>query len=108
MGYWIIITISGIMTVICGYLAFMAFESRDIGGVWLFIAFGFFFAVLPLGEIGKILTKEKAPRLYDLIAGKKKEDALFVPHWPTLIIIVLAFFSILVSIFISLFQNFFG
>ena len=108
MGYWIIISISGIMTVICGYLVFMASKSVDIGGVWLFIAFGLFFAVLPLGEIGKILTKERAPRIYDLIAGKKKEETLFAPHWYTLTIIVLAFFSILVSIFISLFQNFFG
>jgi hypothetical protein len=108
MGYWIIIIISGIMTVICGYFAFMAFKSGDIGGVWLFIAFGFFFSVLPLGEIGKILTKERAPQLYDLIAGKKKEETLFVPQWHTLMIIVLAFISILVSIFISLFQHFFG
>jgi hypothetical protein len=96
------------MTVICGYLAFMALESGDIGGVWLFIAFGFFFAVLPLGEIGKILTKERAPRLYDLIAGKKNEGTLFVPHWHTMTIILLAFFSILVSLFIPIFQHFFG
>jgi hypothetical protein len=85
----------------------MDFKSGDIGGVWLFIAFGFFFAILPLGEIGKILTKERAPRIYDLIVGKKKEGTLFVPQWHTMIIIVLAFFSILVSIFISLFQQFF-
>lgn len=108
MGYWISITIAGIITAICGYLAFMAFKSGDIGGVWLFIAFGFFFAVLPLAEIGKILTKERAPRLYGLIVGKKKEGTSFVPHWQMMIIIVLAFFSLVASIFIPLFQHFFG
>lgn len=108
MGYWIIVTISGITSLISSYLAFMAFESGDMGGIWLFMAFAFFFSVLPLGEAGKILTKERAPRLYALIAGENKDETLFVPHWHTLTITVLAFISILVSISISLFQQFFG
>ncbi len=108
MGYRIIVMISGITSLISVYFVFMALRSGDSGGVWLFIAFGFFFSVLPLGEVGKIITQERAPRLYALIAGKNKEGTLFVPRSHTLTIIALAFFSILVSLSISLFQQFFS
>lgn len=105
MGYKIIVIVAGAIALICTYLVYMAFAVGDHGGMGLFAAFGLMFAALPIGEIGKMLTRRRFPLLYDRIAGSKSKRPTFVPHWHLMGMIALAVLGILLGILIPLFKQ---
>ena len=105
MGYKIIFIVSSAISLICIYLVYMALVVGDNGGMWLFAAFGFMFAILPIVEIGKKLTLKKFPWIYDSIAGNKRQLTTFVPHWQLMGMIILAATIVLLAILIPLLFN---
>ena len=105
MGYRIIVIVSSAIAFICSYLVYSAFAVGEHGGMWLFASFGLIFAALPMAEIGKMLTRNKSPWIYDRIAGNKPQRTTFVPHWQLMSMITLAVLIILLAILIPLFNQ---
>ena len=104
MGVKIMAIVSGGIALVCGYFVYMACTADDQGGIWLFAAFGFLFAVLPLAEIGKMITRKMMPSAFDRISGATTLRPTFVPHWQLMAMIGLVLLLILLGIFIPLFR----
>jgi hypothetical protein len=91
-GFWILMAVSAVITACCAYMVYLGWQSDDRSGVWLFVAFGFFFA-MPLLIGGFRYAALRHPRighLYDKAAETEEpQGTRFVPHWFMMTVIVI-------------------
>ncbi len=98
MMSWFIAVISGACILFSGLAAYTAYKDSS-NSIFLFVAFGFLFAIIWLNSIAKIFTSKKRSNQKE---DEKGPDGFrpvrFVPHWFLMGAIIITFVTILVSI----------
>lgn len=105
MWYWLFIIISGIITLACAYLVFMAVQASDSQGAYIFAAFGFLFGLPFIIALLRFLGQKSRVFRYinDMLVGRPEPARVtFVPHWFMMTAITVTVIVILAAILLPL------
>lgn len=106
MGRWIGIIVLGIGTLGGSYMSYLAVESGDRSGAWLFTCFALLFGIplLALGIKGVAQRSAFFKSVDERISGRPAPRTTFVPHWFIMTAILLTLLAIVLSILIKVFK----